>query len=143
MRNTTKERGKVAAKAFDLGSYKRLLSREHPLVPRTGQDLEKLLADLHRLQNKESASPEEREFTDLLLVLIEKFEEEHYRTKKAAPDAILRELMRARDLKPKDLYEVFGSKGTTSEVLRGKRAISKSSAKALATRFHVSADLFL
>ena len=52
--------------------------------------------------------------------------------------------MRARDLKPKDLYNIFGgSKGTTSEVLRGKRSISKSAAKALAERFGVSAELFL
>jgi antitoxin component HigA of HigAB toxin-antitoxin module len=35
------------------------------------------------------------------------------------------------------------SKGTTSEVLRGKRGISKAAAKALAARFNVSTDLFL
>jgi HTH-type transcriptional regulator / antitoxin HigA len=79
----------------------------------------------------------------MIVVLIENFEQEHYSTKAGAPDAILRELMRARGTQPKDLYNVFGSKGTTSEVLRGKRAISKSAAKALAEMFGVSANLFL
>ncbi len=44
---------------------------------------------------------------------------------------------------PKDLYLMFGSKGTASEVLRGKRAISKNAARQLAEIFHVSAALFL
>jgi HTH-type transcriptional regulator/antitoxin HigA len=52
-------------------------------------------------------------------------------------------MLRAKDVKPKDLYHIFGSKGTTSEVLRGKRAISKSAAKALANYFNLSVELFL
>ncbi len=39
--------------------------------------------------------------------------------------------------------EVFGSKGIASEVLNGKRGISKTQARALANYFHVSADLFI
>ena len=51
--------------------------------------------------------------------------------------------MAARNLQPKDLWEVFGSKSLTSEVLNGNRDISKSKAKALAEFFHVSAELFI
>jgi HTH-type transcriptional regulator/antitoxin HigA len=95
------------------------------------------------IQDKENPSPEELELAEVMLALIEAFEDAHYSTQKATPDAVLRELMRARGLKPKDLYVVFGSKGTTSEILRGKRAISRTAAKALAELFHVSAGLFL
>jgi HTH-type transcriptional regulator / antitoxin HigA len=52
-------------------------------------------------------------------------------------------LMAARGLQPKDLWEVFGSKSLTSEILNGNRAISKSKAKALADFFRVSAELFI
>jgi HTH-type transcriptional regulator/antitoxin HigA len=46
-------------------------------------------------------------------------------------------------MKPKDLWSVFGSKGITSEVLRGKRGISKEKAKILAATFHVPVELLL
>jgi HTH-type transcriptional regulator/antitoxin HigA len=51
--------------------------------------------------------------------------------------------MEARGIKPTQLWEVFGSKGITSEVLNGKRGISKTHARALANYFHVPADLFV
>ena len=46
-------------------------------------------------------------------------------------------------MKQSQLWEVFGSKGIASEVLNGKRGISKMHARALANYFHVSADLFV
>ena len=133
----------MAVEAFDVFSYDRLLTEVHPRVPQTAEENERLLAILEGLHDKERPTPEERELIKLLVVLIEDFEEAHYRTRRAQPHEVLREMMRARDLKPKDLYHIFGSKGTTSEVLRGKRAISKSAAKALATYFNLSVDLFL
>ena len=75
--------------------------------------------------------------------LIEDFEQHHYELSAATPLAILKELMAARNLQPKDLWEVFGSKSLTSEVLNGNREISKNKAKALADFFHVSAELFI
>jgi HTH-type transcriptional regulator/antitoxin HigA len=51
--------------------------------------------------------------------------------------------MGARNLTQKDLWKTFGSKGITSEVFHGKRAISKAQAKKLAKFFHVNAALFI
>jgi HTH-type transcriptional regulator/antitoxin HigA len=51
--------------------------------------------------------------------------------------------MRARDLQPKDLWPVFGSKGITSEVLRGKRGIGNEMARRLGEMFHVSPAVFI
>lgn len=133
----------MAARAFDLTSYDRLLTEVHPRVPKTEKDNERLIAVLKNLHDKDRTTPEENELIKLLLVLIEDFEESHYATKKAEPHEFLREIMLNHDVKPKDLYEIFGSKGTTSEVLRGKRAISKAAAKALAKKFNLSIDLFL
>jgi len=51
--------------------------------------------------------------------------------------------MESRGTKQTHLWEVFGSKGIASEVLNGKRGISKTHARALADYFHVPADLFI
>ena len=51
--------------------------------------------------------------------------------------------MEARNLTQKDLWKLFGSKGIASEVVHGKRSISKTLAKKLARFFHVGAELFI
>jgi HTH-type transcriptional regulator/antitoxin HigA len=79
----------------------------------------------------------------LPLLLIEDYEERKFRIKAATPDGVLRERMRARGARQKDLLEVFGSKGIASEVVRGRRAIRRTQAKPLARFFHVSPALFL
>jgi len=135
----------MAARAIDLSAYGHLLGQVHPTVPHTEEDNERLVAMVEELgQEGRILSPEQKELLELLLVLIQDFERAHYAPKRPArPHTMVRELMRANNLKPKDMHEIFGSKGTTSEVLRGKRGISKAAAKALAARFNVSTDLFL
>jgi len=56
---------------------------------------------------------------------------------------MLRHLMEARGLTHKDMWPLFVSRGVASEVLNGKRAISKTHAKKLAEFFHVSPALFI
>lgn len=133
----------MAARSFDISNYTGLLSKTHPTVPHTEQENQRLIAIVGELTGGKELSPEEVELLEVLLALIQKFEDRHYATKRATPHEALLEMMREHDLSPKDLYEIFGSKGTTSEVLRGKRSISKAAAKALAERFNVSADLLI
>jgi HTH-type transcriptional regulator/antitoxin HigA len=83
------EGGNMAAKAIDLDSYQRLLSEAHPWVPRTSAENERLLEIVECLQEKDRLSPEEQTLMDLLLVLIEKFEDDHDSTKKVNPPAML------------------------------------------------------
>jgi HTH-type transcriptional regulator/antitoxin HigA len=45
--------------------------------------------------------------------------------------------------KPLESAAFLGGRGRVSELVNGKRAISKAQAKALADFFHVSAELFL
>jgi HTH-type transcriptional regulator/antitoxin HigA len=51
--------------------------------------------------------------------------------------------MEQNDLTQADLLPIFKSRGYISEVLSGKRAVSKRIAKALGKRFSVSAELFI
>lgn len=124
--------------------YKRLLSRAMPVIIQTEEDNDRMLAEAEKLMAKgENLTPEEDALLRLLATLIQDFEEKFYQPRAATPLEILHHLMDARDLKQSDLLEVFGSKGIASEVVNGKRSISKAQAKALAKFFGVSADLFI
>jgi len=52
-------------------------------------------------------------------------------------------LMERRGLKQAYLLPIFKSRGYISDVINGKRAISKALARQLAGFFKVSADLFI
>ncbi len=128
----------------DTNSYGELLLNSLPAVIESDSENERLIAEVEALQSRqEQLLPQERRLLSLLLLLIEDYEERKYRIKAATPDEVLRELMRARGTRQKDLLGVFGSKGIASEVVRGRRAISRTQAKRLARFFHVSPALFL
>jgi HTH-type transcriptional regulator/antitoxin HigA len=124
-------------------TYGQLLRRTLPHVIHSADEYERFTAELMELDERDHPSPEEKELAELLAMLIEQFEERRYPIRKANPVQVLNHLMEARGLTQKDLREVFGSKGITSEVVRGKRSISKTHAKKLASFFKVSADLFI
>ena len=124
--------------------YGKLLARVRPTVIRTEEENNRMLALVEQLMTKgDNLTPEEGELLRLLGKLIADFEEEFYHLEDAAPHEVLRELMDTRGLKQADVGQVLGSKGRVSEVINGKRAISKAQAKALAEFFHVSAELFI
>lgn len=97
-----------------------------------------------RLMKKgQKRSPEESRLLDLIVTLIEDFEERYYPIKSTSPRVALRELMREHDLKQVDMAEIFGSQGTVSQVLHGKRDISRAQAKRLSERFRLPIDIFI
>ena len=51
--------------------------------------------------------------------------------------------MDQQGLKQRDLLDVFGTASVTSEVLRGKRELSKEHIRRLVDRFSVPADMLL
>jgi HTH-type transcriptional regulator/antitoxin HigA len=133
-----------ALRKIDSARYKRLLSQTMPVVIETEDENERMLATVEKLMDKgENLSPEEEKLLKLFAKLIEDFEERYYNPKDAEPLEVLQHLMDSRGIKQTQLWEVFGSKGIASEVLNGKRGISKTHARALANYFHVSADLFI
>ena len=133
----------TASPNADLLQYGKLLSRVLPAVIETEKENQRMLAELNKLMDKPNLSPAESKLFDLMVRLIEDFEEQHYELNASTPNGILRELMEARGVKQRDLWELFGSKGTASEVINGKRSISKTQAKALGKYFRVSPELFL
>ena len=132
----------------DSTKYGMLLMQTLPAVISSDEELERMTAEVDRLMTKgikqgDFLSPEEEKLLDLLAVLIESYEDEHYPMPEATPNEVLKFLMEDRELKQKDLVHIFGSTGITSEVVNGKRSISKAQAKKLAEFFKVSVELFI
>jgi len=127
--------------------YGNLLLRVLPSVITNDEEFERLIQEIDRLITKDikegSLSPEEDKLLELLSLLVEEYEDKHYPIPEAAPNEVLKFLMEDRELKQKDLVHVFGSTGITSEVVNGKRSISKAQAKKLAEFFRVSVELFI
>ena len=135
---------KNAIVEVDPKRYGRLLARKLPSVIRTKEENDRLIAELEDLDSRDQdLSPEEREYGELLTVLIEAFEDANYALDGSTPSTRLQSLMDEHSLRQRDLLEIFGSSGLASEVVNGKRAISKTQARKLAKLFHVPADLFL
>ncbi len=88
-------------------------------------------------------TPEEDALLELLIILIEKFEDASYPAPNVEPDRMLLHLMEARNMKQEELVGIIGSRGVVSEIVNGKRSISKAQAKALGQLFHVSPSIFI
>jgi HTH-type transcriptional regulator/antitoxin HigA len=128
---------------IDEKRYGKLLLRILPRPIQTEKENQRAVALLEELDLREDLSPEEEQLAELLTLLIEDFEERRYAMKPAPPLEMLEVLMEDRGLRHKDIWPVFGNKGLASEVLNGKRAISKAQAKKLAEYFHVPVELFI
>ena len=78
---------------------------------------------------------------DYLSDQVKAYEDDHFSIPKAEPHEVLRFLMDQHNLKQEDLGDC-APQSRISEILAGKRAISKEIAKRFAKQFNVHADLF-
>jgi len=142
-KTTAKARGKkTAAVKFNKAKYRKLVASALPAVVETEAENERLLAIIEPMMSRE-LTPEEEKLFDLLVKLVEDFEERYYPMGESSPTEMLKFLMEQRGLRQRDIVHLFGSSGVASEVINGKRAISKNQAKALAEFFRVSPELFI
>ncbi len=128
-----------AALAIDYGN---LLSETKPEVVRDEAQNDAYIARLEALTFKESATQAEKKLIDLLLVLIEDFESKRYPVQASGPLDVIRHLMEENHLRQKDLVDVFVTESIVSDVLNGKRDLTKDHIRKLSARFGVSPALF-
>lgn len=128
---------------FNRESYANLLAQYQPKVIGTESENEAAIVLALELEHRLNRTPEEDAFLELLVTLIEKFEDEHYQLNASTPQSILQHLMAAKNLKQSDLVGILGSSGVVTEIVNGKREISKAQAKALGEFFHLSHTVFL
>jgi HTH-type transcriptional regulator / antitoxin HigA len=122
--------------------YGDLLAQHQPKAIETEAENEAAIMLAESLEHRQR-TPEEDALLELLIILIEKFEEASYLVPNVEPDRMLLHLMEARNMKQEELVGVIGSRGVVSEIVNGKRLISKAQAKALGQMFHVSPSLFI
>ena len=100
------------------------------------------LAVLDKLASKERPTSVEEKYAEVLMTLIEAYEEEHHAIPEASPVEVLRALMEANDLRQKDLAPSLGTESIVSEILRGKRELNRGQIEKLSKRFRVSPAVF-
>ncbi len=134
---------KVAEKV-DTRKYGRLLTKALPAIIKTEEENERAITFVGNLLSKgDKLSLEEKVLLELFGKLIADFEVGFYKPRDASPQEVLAELMNGRGLRQVDLANVLGSKSRVSEVLSGKRELSKTQIRSLAEYFNVSAELFI
>lgn len=142
MPNMIKEVGKMTL-TFSPDKYGSLLAQYQPKPITSEKENERAISLASELEHKDNLSEEEITLLELLYVLIEQFENNNYPIAQGSPLDILKHLMEENNIKQEELVGVIGSRGVVSEVVNGKRDISKNQAKALANFFHVDVSLFL
>jgi HTH-type transcriptional regulator/antitoxin HigA len=130
---------------IDVRRYGRLLAKFTPKVIQTEDENEESLAVVESLMKRGDANltAEEETLLNLLGHLIEDFERRTYALPEGDPAGALQVLMDGRNLKPVDLAGVLGSRAKVSEILSGKRGISKEQAKRLGSFFGISPVAFI
>jgi HTH-type transcriptional regulator/antitoxin HigA len=134
----------MALATLDEAAYRKLLARTLPRVIKTEGENQRMIAELEKLDSMgRPLTPEEENLAELMTLLVREFEQAHYPLGHAEPLEALRVLMEDRGLRQRDLVAVFGSSSVASDVVNGKRSISKAPARKLAEFFHVPVSLFI
>ena len=119
---------------------------EFPLRPlRKKSDFRRAAAMLDRLATavEGSLSRGEQDYLETLTLLIEDYDRRHRSTEpEPDPITVLKHLLDENDMTVSDLGQLLGSKGNASEILSGKRSLSKAHMATLARRFAVNVSLF-
>jgi len=142
MQNMTNKTGKMTL-TFDSDKYSSLLSQYQPRIIKNEDENEIFLEIVESLLSRENLTPEEDTLLELLVKLIEDFEEKHYQLNASTPQSRLIHLMDARSLEPADLIEILGTIEMVTELINGQLEITKKQAEALGKFFHVNPGLFL
>lgn len=111
---------------------------------RSGEDYRLVRATIDRLVDEigEDESHPLADLLDLLATQAEAWEAGTLKLPRGEPREVLRLLMEQHGLRQEDLAEC-APQSRISEILNGRRAISKNVAKALARRFAVPVDVFI
>jgi HTH-type transcriptional regulator / antitoxin HigA len=129
---------------FNSTAYIDLLSQTLPSVIETESEYQRLLALTESLHFNKNRTLEEKKIYKLLVTLIEIYESQQYSIPASTPQEILQHIMESSGLRQTDIAEIIGaSSGVVSQLVNGKRAISKAQAKALGQKFRVSPSLFI
>ncbi|VGO20897.1 helix-turn-helix domain-containing protein [Pontiella sulfatireligans] len=111
-------------------------------IIKTEEEYEAMLKRVEVLMDAEPATPEEEEL-ELLGLLVESYEKEHYPIGLPTPIEAIEFAMDQKKLTQADMVQYLGSPSKVSEVLRGKRALSKTMIRKLVEGLGISPEILL
>jgi HTH-type transcriptional regulator/antitoxin HigA len=113
-----------------------------PRLLHSDEELAEYTAALMTLTAKKKTTAAEEDAIQLLTLLIEQYESQHYPVPDSSPAEVLRFLLESNGLSQRDLASELGSEATVSLVLSGKRPLTRTHIQRLSRRFHVSPSVF-
>jgi HTH-type transcriptional regulator/antitoxin HigA len=119
-----------------------MIERGAPHVIHSEEQLAAYTKALCRLTAEPRPTRAQVKAIELLTLLIECYEEEHYAVPKASPADVLRFLIERHGLRQRDLARELGGESVVSEVLSGKRKLNLTHIEQLSKRFRVSPAVF-
>ncbi|HAC63900.1 MAG TPA: transcriptional regulator [Cyanothece sp. UBA12306] len=128
---------------FNQDTYRCLLFEMAPKIIESEDEYQQALTLAEKLTFQKNLTPEETAIYQLLVTLIEVYETQNFPMDSSTPQEIIRHLIEASGTRQADLVGIIGSSGVVSEVVNGKRAISKAQAKALGDYFNLDPSLFI
>ena len=126
-----------------LANPAKMIAKGAPRVIHNDAELEAYTEALFQLTALKNPSPSEEEAIELLTLLVERYEQEHYPIPAADPVSVVRLLIEHGNLTQRDLIPQFGSESAVSMFLSGQRNLTIEQVRKLCTRFKLSADVFI
>jgi HTH-type transcriptional regulator / antitoxin HigA len=142
MLNTTRTFGKMT-QTIDLKVYSQLVAEVTPKVIETEDEYEQFLAVAERLTFKKDRTPEELALYDLVTMLAESYESQHYKIDESSPSEVLLHIVEFSGIELSELINIFGSQESLDQVLAAQQLINRQQAQALGDRFKLSPQIFL
>jgi HTH-type transcriptional regulator/antitoxin HigA len=109
---------------------------------RNEQDYETALAEVEELMDAEAGTPD-GDRLDVLVTLIEAYEDRHWFIDPPDPIEAIRIRMEQKHLRQRDLVPMIGSRGRVSEVLSGKRPLTLPMIRRLSAGLDIGADILI
>ena len=114
-----------------------------PIRPiRNEEDYETALEEIESLWDAGPSTPE-GDRLDVLVMLVEAYEEEHYPIPSPDPIEMILHVMDARGLTRKDMEPYLGSRARVSEILNRRRPLSLEMIRRLQVELGIPADVLV
>ena len=120
-----------------------MIAQGAPRVIHNDDELETYTDALFQLTALDNPSRAEMEAIELLTLLVERYEQEHYPIPAADPASVVRLLIEKQNLTQRDLIPQFGSESAVSMFMTGQRNLTLEQVRKLSTRFKLPADVFI
>ena len=128
---------------INLKVYGQLVAEVKPKVIETEDEYEQFLAVAERFTFQQNQTPEESALYDLVTMLVEAYEIQHYEIDRASPSEVLQHIIESSGIDRTELVKIFGSSELVAQVLAGTKSIDPDRAQVLANRFKLSPKIFL